>query len=191
MKAHILIIVGPSGVGKTAIEQRLQQEGYRRSVSVTTREKRSGEVQGVDYDFVSPETFSQMEFLETYNRKGTQTSYGTPLVPVIQARDANQKMVMVLEREGVRQVRSKLKLFNIPFAVCHILPCKGTDAKCLAVLEERMIKRGDSENHIKERMDYIKKQEELKFFEDLYDKQFVNEDIGVLIRELLSYADTL
>ena len=84
-KGLLVVISGPSGAGKGTIYQRvIERTGMKRSVSVTTRKPREGEVEGVNYYFRTEEEYQQMiaagEFLETaavYNN-----FYGTPKATV-------------------------------------------------------------------------------------------------------------
>lgn len=83
MHGKIIVISGPSGVGKTTLYKRLLKEFSDKlafSVSATTRHPRAGEVEGVDYYFLSPEEFQRMidhhefvEWEEVYDHL-----YGTP-----------------------------------------------------------------------------------------------------------------
>lgn len=80
MKSKI-ILVGKAGAGKDFLKQKFVEKGYCPSISTTTRPPRKGEIDGVDYDFVSEETFREMEFhglfyeTDWFNGWG----YGTPL----------------------------------------------------------------------------------------------------------------
>jgi len=81
----LLVVSGPSGVGKSTITNRLRADNrFWISVSATTRQIRTNEVGGVDYHFVSDERFNEMieskEFLEWADFAGAK--YGTPKQPV-------------------------------------------------------------------------------------------------------------
>lgn len=107
----LIVISGPSGVGKdTLIKRMLELDGnLRYSVSATTRPPRPGEVDGVDYSFVSRERFQQLvdegAFLEhaTYNGN----LYGTLAERVQRERKTGHDMVLKIEVQGAEQVRAK------------------------------------------------------------------------------------
>jgi guanylate kinase len=107
----LIVISGPSGVGKDTIIERLLEldPNLRYSVSYTTRAPRPGEVDGVNYSFVSRERFeelvAQRRFLEHAEYDGHL--YGTPAAPVEAARAAGQDIVLKIEVQGAEQVRKQ------------------------------------------------------------------------------------
>jgi guanylate kinase len=106
---QLVVVTGPSGVGKGAVVQRVLAaiDDARRSVSVTTREPRPGEVDGVDYHFVDPARFEQMvnegALLEWAEYAGNL--YGTPADPVDDAVDDGAVVILEIEVKGALQVR--------------------------------------------------------------------------------------
>ncbi len=108
----LLVVAGPSGVGKGTLIRGLRQRQpqVRFSVSCTTREPRPGETDGEDYHFVSHEEFARMrrdgELLEW--AVVHDNSYGTPRVPVEQALQAGHDMVLEIDYQGARSVREAL-----------------------------------------------------------------------------------
>jgi guanylate kinase len=112
-KKHGLLIVisGPSGVGKDTLIKRLLalDRNLRYSVSCTTRPPRPGEVDGVNYTFVSLERFQQLiderAFLEHATYDGNL--YGTLIERVDRARDAGHDIVLKIEVQGAEQVRER------------------------------------------------------------------------------------
>jgi guanylate kinase len=112
-KKHGLLIVisGPSGVGKDTLIKRLLalDRNLRYSVSCTTRPPRPGEVDGVNYTFVSLERFQQLiderAFLEHATYDGNL--YGTLIERVDRARDAGHGIVLKIEVQGAEQVRER------------------------------------------------------------------------------------
>jgi guanylate kinase len=108
-----LVLSAPSGAGKTAIVEALlaSEPGLRRSVSVTTRAPRQGEVDGKDYYFRDQTAFDRMvaagELLEWAYALG-QHSYGTPRAPVEAALQAGNDVVFAIDWQGHGQLRKIL-----------------------------------------------------------------------------------
>lgn len=108
----LIVISGPSGVGKDTLIKRLLEldRNLRYSVSCTTRPPRPNEVDGVDYTFVSRERFQQLidegAFLEyaTYNGN----LYGTLAQRVERARADGHDIVLKIEVQGAEQVRERV-----------------------------------------------------------------------------------
>jgi guanylate kinase len=107
----LIVISGPSGVGKdTLIEHLLKLDpNLRYSISYTTRSPRPGEVDGVNYRFVSREQFKKLiqqgALLEHATYNGNY--YGTPAAPVHEARAAGFDIVLKIEVHGARLVRQR------------------------------------------------------------------------------------
>ena len=108
----LLIISGPSGVGKTTITRGVERSinGSVFSVSCTTRDKTPADVEGLDYHFITDAEFDRMkaagEFLETaeiYGRK-----YGTPRDWVLGQLERGRLVILEIDVEGAKQVKSKL-----------------------------------------------------------------------------------
>jgi guanylate kinase len=107
----LVVISGPSGVGKDTIIQRLLalDHNLKYSVSCTTRAPRPGEVDGENYTFLTRERFQQLvkegAFLEhaTYNGN----LYGTLRERVEQARNEKRDIVLKIEVQGAEQVRAR------------------------------------------------------------------------------------
>ena len=126
--AILAIISGPSGVGKDTIidmmRQREARNGHRDQryylVTVTTREPREGEVDGVDYHFVSREEFLRLRaargFLEANEVHGNW--YGSPRQPVRDALAAGKDVILKIDVQGAQvvkeQVTEALLIFVIP-----------------------------------------------------------------------------
>lgn len=106
----LLVVAGPSGVGKGTLIQRLleQQPQVSKSVSCTTRSPRPGEVAGEDYIYVSREEFDRLrqsgELLE-WAVVHQDLCYGTPRRPVEEALERGQDIVLEIDYQGARSVR--------------------------------------------------------------------------------------
>lgn len=144
---QLIVITGPSGVGKGTLLRQLRQRHpeLALSVSATTRPPRSTEVEGVDYYFVSVEEFKGMiasgKLLEWAEFAGHY--YGTPRDPLLQLIEEGKTVILEIELQGARQVRQSYPQARHIF----ILPPSLTE------LEHRLRRRGqDSEEAIARRL---------------------------------------
>jgi len=105
----LIVISGPSGVGKDTLIQRLREldSSVQYSISYTTRKPRQGEVDGVSYFFVSRDQFEALIardfFLEHATYNGNY--YGTPVDAAEKARAAGRDILLKIEVQGAEQVR--------------------------------------------------------------------------------------
>ncbi len=110
MKGNVIIVSAPSGAGKTSLVKELvaRDPAARKSVSYTTRARRPGEVDGVDYHFVNTDTFERMlqggEFLESAEVHGNM--YGTGQKWVDEQRAQGVDIVLEIDWQGAKQVRA-------------------------------------------------------------------------------------
>ena len=108
----LLVLSGPSGVGKDLLLTRLREAGrpYHFTVTVTTRAKRNGEHDGLDYHFISAQQFESMianeELLEWANVFGNY--YGVPKSQVMDAMARGQDVILKIDVQGAATVRSLL-----------------------------------------------------------------------------------
>jgi guanylate kinase len=104
------VLSGPSGVGKSTVLDRLAtlKQDLKYSVSATTRRQRPGEVDGVNYHFITNEQFdewaAQGKFLEHARFAGNR--YGTPREYVENRLAAGEDVILEIELQGARQVRA-------------------------------------------------------------------------------------
>lgn len=99
---NIVCLMGKSGAGKSSIERNLEKLGFHRLVSYTTRDIREGEVDGIDYNYVSVTEFRRLEalgyFMETATYAGNL--YGSPK-PM-----GDKNNVIVVESDGYHQIKA-------------------------------------------------------------------------------------
>lgn len=172
----LIVITGPSGVGKGTIVRSLTKRypQLHLSISATTRKPRPGEVDGRDYYFLSREDFesaiAEEEFLEWAEYAGNY--YGTPQAKVKELIDSGKWVLLEIELIGARIVE---KIF--PDAVrIFLLP------PSMAELETRLRKRGkDPESAIEQRL--LRAKEEIVASEEFTFK-IVNEDLATAIQDV-------
>ena len=169
MKGNIIILSAPSGTGKTTILKKVMPElgPISFSISHTTRSPRTGEQNGVDYHFVNKDEFlrlkDQGDFIEWAEVHGNY--YGTSMPSILQLQAKGQDVVLDIDIQGARQVRTKLPKASSIF----IIPPSWEEQ------EKRLRGRGtDDDETIKLRLNNAK--EELSDI-DLYDYVVVNDTI--------------
>jgi guanylate kinase len=106
----LLVVSGPSGVGKGAVigELLARHPEVHKSVSCTTRDPRPGEVEGQDYFFVTPAQFAQLredEGLLEWAVVHQDLQYGTPRQPVEEALAEGKDIILEIDYQGARSVR--------------------------------------------------------------------------------------
>lgn len=174
----LFIISAPSGAGKTTLAEQLalQTPGLKLSRSYTSRPARPGEIDGVDYNFVSRERFETMaaagEFLEWADVFGNL--YGTRAADTNALLEAGCDVVLVIDVQGARKVRQR----GIETTAIFVMP------PSLEVLEQRLRGRSkDSEAAIQRRLQ-VARQEVSSFAE--YDFVVVNDDVTNALERLRS-----
>jgi guanylate kinase len=125
----MFVLSSPSGAGKSTLARRLQAEdpSLKPSVSVTTRTKRPGEVEGEDYSFIDRARFDAMvandELLE--NAQVFDNFYGTPRAPVEAALSSGNDVLFDIDWQGAQQLRAKaptdvVSVFILPPSVADL-----------------------------------------------------------------------
>lgn len=138
-KGRLIVISGPSGVGKGTVVSALRQRdpNVKLSVSATTRDIRPGEIDGVHYYFISHEKFLEMiqqdRFLEHAQYVGNR--YGTPEAPVDEMLNQGYDVVLEIEVQGGLQVMQRR-----PEAISIFIA-----APSFEVLGKRLRGRGDTD----------------------------------------------
>ena len=181
-KGAILILSGPSGCGKSTLLKEVYKEinDYYFSISTTTREPRVGEVNGVDYFFVSKEEFEQDikddNFLEYASVHGNY--YGTSLKLINKALEEKKLVIFDIDVQGHELVRNKLD--SIVTSVFITTPS-------LKVLEDRLNNRNTDEKAVIENR--IKNAKaEVEYFRD-YDYLIINDNLEEASKQLVSIAN--
>jgi guanylate kinase len=176
----VLVITGPSGVGKGTLIRLLLDRfpQMKLSVSATTREPRPGEEDGVDYHFLSPDEFQERidsdDFLEWAEYAGNR--YGTLRSEL--ERDAHP-LVLEIEVQGARQVRARVR-----DAVSVFIAPPSEDA-----LRTRLVGRGsDSPEQIERRLQTA--WSELAA-ESEFDYVIINDDLDAAVERLSELVATI
>lgn len=144
----LVVLSGPSGVGKDVTIQRMERRGYpcHFVVTATTRPPRPGEVDGVDYHFVSQEAFSRMiaegELLEHAVVYGQYK--GIPKAEVRAALDSGRDVIMRVDVQGAATVRQL-----VPEAVTVFLTAESEEA----LIERLRRRRSDDEAQLQRRIE--------------------------------------
>jgi len=175
----MLVLSSPSGAGKTTLSRQLlgNDSQIQLSVSCTTREKRPGETEGVDYRFVDTATFRGMiergEFLE--HARVFNHYYGTPKAPVEAALASGRDVLFDIDWQGTQQLEEKGREDLVRV---FILPPSTRD------LERRLITRAqDSQEIVAQRM--AKAADEMSHWPE-YDYVIINRDIATSLTQLKS-----
>lgn len=176
----LLIISGPSGVGKTTITRGVERGigDSVFSVSYTTRAKTEADTEGVDYHFISDEQFDELEaegaFLESADVFGKK--YGTRKRWVDEQLARGRLVILEIDVLGAQQVKSKMA---DAFAM-FILP--PSEEELLNRLQNR---KRESEEQIQKRFAEAKREIAFAKESDVYDTFVINEDIDRAIAEAI------
>lgn len=179
--SRLLLISGPSGVGKKTVLQRVFAESglpLVMSVSATTRKPRPGEVHGEDYFFLSADEFEAKrlagDFLECFEVFGTGTWYGTLRRTVEEGLAAHQWVVLEIDVKGAKQVKT---LF--PEAMTFFI-----EPKNINVLKERLQGRGtETEEAMHRRL--ATAIEELQHVGE-FEYRIVNDNLDAAVNEFMT-----
>ena len=178
---NLIVISAPSGTGKTTIvkELMLKNQNIKASVSYTTRNIRPNETNGLDYVFVTLQTFESMivqnmflEFAQVFGHY-----YGTPTKETLEALSQGQTIILEIDWQGAKQIRLKrphsISIFLLP-------PSKEE-------LKKRLTNRAtDSSEEIELRF-----QEAIKDIEQYshFDRVIINKNIESTCDEILSFVN--
>ncbi len=178
-KGLLIVISGPSGVGKGTVRKALfKRSGHNLdfSVSMTTRNPRDGEIDGKDYYFVSKDKFKDeikkgnlLEYAKFVNNY-----YGTPKDKVTEKLEEGKEVVLEIEVQGAMQVKAKM-----PDAVFIFIAPPSYKA-----LETRLVNRGtETSDIILERLNKAKNEIMLA---SSYDYIVVNDEIENAVDKIIA-----
>jgi guanylate kinase len=172
----LFIVSAPSGAGKTTLVERLVEHApqLKMSRSYTSRRARDGEVDGVDYNFVTRERFEAMvavgEFLEWAEVFGNL--YGTSAADTDRLLESGHDVVLVIDVQGARKVRRR----GVETTAIFVMP------PSFEVLEQRLRGRSkDSEDTIQQRLQVAR--EEVASFGE-YEFVVINDELTAAVDKL-------
>lgn len=181
MKPFLLVLSSPSGGGKTSIAKSLLQArddlGY--SVSATTRPRREGEREGVDYHFITRDEFVRRRDAGEFLESATYGShlYGTLRAEIEQLFRRGRHAVLDIEIEGARQIRASfpnsLHVFVLPpSAEVLIGRLVGRNTESPLVVRERIVRAADELAAVRE-----------------YDYAIVNDNLVIAVAQVAAILD--
>ena len=178
LKNHLVVLAGPTAVGKGTVSTYIRENypDVLLSVSATTRAPRPGEVDGVNYYFVDDAEFDRMiadgELLE-YATVHNAYRYGTPRKPIERALDEGKSVLLEIDLQGARSVRKAMPEARLIF----LLPPTWEE------LVRRLIGRGTEEPAEQQRRLETAKVELAA--QDEFDHRVVNTDVAEAAREVV------
>jgi len=175
----MLVLSSPSGAGKSTISRALldSDDSLELSVSVTTRERRHSEADGVHYHFVSERTFTSMrdndELLEWAEVHGNY--YGTPRARVEEALAQGRDVLFDIDWQGTLQLYDKMRVDMVGI---FVLP------PSMAELKSRLERRAEDDADVIERR-LANAKIEIEHWDD-YDFVIVNDDLDLAYQNVRS-----
>ncbi len=176
MGGSLIVISGPSGVGKGTVVKRLLAEmpDLYISVSVTTRRPRPGEIPGKDYIFIDDKQFEEMvvnnQLLEWAYVHGHY--YGTPKKQVFDRLAEGKTVILEIDMQGAMQVQRSVDDVVLIF----LLP------PSIKELANRLDKRGTEDEEVR-KLRVLRSLQELDYIVD-YDFMVLNEDLDVAVQSI-------
>lgn len=152
----IALIIGPSGSGKTTIGQILEEEhGFTQLISHTSRSKRLGETEGVDYYYSTLEELEEIDLVES--TQYAENTYGLSREEVETKLDKSPNTYFITDSNGARQIVERYPEISELFFL----------EVTIETMVERMRARGDSDHQITDRMNHAIDNKEFKAPSDL------------------------
>jgi len=176
----VVVVSGPSGVGKTTVIDRLlRRPGYSRSITATTRAPRPGEVDGVDYRFLARARFEEDvaggRFLEHATVHGNL--YGTPRDGVEEVLARGDVCLLNIDVQGAESLRRS----GLPLVTVFLLPPSMAD------LEARLAHRGTEGPEEKARRIGVAMREMAQA--DRFDARVVNREVDGTVEEVAAIVE--
>lgn len=181
MSGAILVISGPSGAGKSSIISRASKEigDYYFSISSTTRPPREGEVDGVNYHFISKDEFEEDidkgNFLEYARVHGNY--YGTSMKAVKEALSEGKLVIFDIDVQGHAMIRQRIH---------HIVTSVFITPPTIDALKTRLHSRNSDDDAIIEKRVKNSKDEVESICD--YDFVIINDDLNKAVDEFISIA---
>ena len=182
-KSMMIVLSSPSGAGKTTLARKLQKNNsnFQISISYTTRQPRSNEVNGKDYYFVSRLEFEKLIQNKSFYEYATifENYYGTPKEPVVKLLSSGKDILFDIDWQGTQQ----LKLVkNLPLLTFFIIPPN------IQSLKDRLLQRNqDKKKSVEQRMSKFK--EEIIHWTE-YDYVVVNDNLDVCYNKIVQIINS-
>ena len=162
IKIKIIVLLGKSGSGKNVLCEYLQELGIQKLVTHTTRKPRQGEINGVAYHFVTKEDFDKLNKIEQTEYAGDY--YGLSRQEIEKC--TSEISYIIMDYNGAKKIKENYNDTTIIYI--HIDQEQQ---------EERLRKRGDSEDEIKKRINYSIQSDEVKNDIEIADYIITNNDL--------------
>lgn len=180
-RGRLVVLAGPTAVGKSTVVKQLRAAIHDLyfSVSMTTRDPRPGETDGIDYYFVTQERFQEtidngemLEWAEVHS--GLQRS-GTPAEPVTKALSQGRPVLVEVDLEGARNVKAKM-----PEATTVFLAPPSWDVLC-----DRLSNRGtEPDDVVRRRLETARVELDAQ---DEFDHVVVNDDLDKAVETISEF----
>ena len=182
-KSMMIVLSSPSGAGKTTLTKKLQKNNsnFHISISYTTRQPRSNEVNGKDYYFVSRLEFEKLIQNKSFYEYATifENYYGTPKEPVVKLLSSGKDILFDIDWQGTQQLK---QIKNLPLLTFFIIPPN------IQSLKDRLLQRNqDKKKSVEQRMGKFK--EEIIHWTE-YDYVVVNDNLDVCYNKIVQIINS-